>query len=135
MFDQVYQSLQKATETTIQMQQEMFKKCFGFWPGFPMPATYPAEKYREIQKKWAETVTETLTRRRETVEAQFKAGLENIEKAFALGEAKTPEELRAKTLELWKKYFESLRQVYDAQIFDFQAGFEKWFELTTKVPA
>jgi hypothetical protein len=135
MFDQVYQSMQKATEATIQMQQEMFKKYFGLFPGMPIPMAYPGEKYREFQKQWAAIVNEMLKRRRETVEAQFKIGLENIEKAFAIGEAKTPEELRAKTLELWKKSFEGFRQVYDAQMADFQAAFEKWFELTAKVPA
>jgi hypothetical protein len=133
MFDQAYQSLQKMTEVSVQMQQEMFKKWFGMWPGVPMTTAFPVEKYREFQKKWAEAVTEILKRRRETVEGQFKAGLESIEKAFAVGEAKTPEELREKTLELWKKFFESYRQAYDAQLADFQAGFEKWFELT-KVP-
>jgi len=42
--------------------------------------------------------------------------------------------LRAKTLELWKKSFEGFRQVSESQISDFQAVFEKWFELTTKAP-
>ncbi len=134
MFDQVYQSLQKATEMTVKMQQEAFKKWYGLWPEmFIAPAT-PTEKYKEFQKKWAEAVGEMFKKRRESLEVQFKAGLESIEKAFAVGEAQTPEEMKAKTVELWKKYFEGLRQAYDAQITDFQAVVDKWFELT-KVPA
>jgi hypothetical protein len=134
MFDQVYQSLQKANEATLLMQQEMFRKWFSLWPGMPMATAYSAEKYQEFQRKWAAAVNEMFKKRREAVEVQFKAGLENIEKAFALGEAKTPEELRARTLELWKKCFESIRQGYDFQMQDYQTAFEKWCELT-KVPA
>ena len=132
MFDLVYQS-QKATETTVLMQQEMLQKWFGMFPGVPIFPTITMAKFQEFQKKWAVAVTETFKRRRETVEAQFKAGLENIERAFALGQAKTPEEARALVVELWKKCFKSLLEAYSLQMRDLQAGFEKWFKLT-KMP-
>jgi hypothetical protein len=73
-----------------------------------------------------------LKRQREVTGAQFKAGLQNIEKAFQIGEAKTPEELRAKSLELWKKCFDDLRQVYETQLRGFEMATEKWAELTLK---
>ena len=84
------------------------------------------------QKKWAEFVTEQVKRQRETMEAQFSAGLKNIEEAFYLAEAKDPEELRTRTVELWQKSFDCLRKLYESQLRDFQAAAVKWTELVTR---
>jgi hypothetical protein len=135
MFEPVFENLRKATEAGIQIQQEMFKKWVSLWPGVPgMPfvPTAGAEPFLKIQKKWTEFVGEVVKKQRETLEAQFSAGLRNIEAAFHLAEAKDPEELRAKTVELWQKSFECLRQLYDAQVRDFQAAVAKWTELVMK---
>jgi len=124
----------KITEATVGMQQEMFKKWFSLWPGIPAIPNYPPsapEQVKQFQKKWAETVNDLLKRHRETVETQFKAGQQNIEKAFQFGEAKTPEEMRAKSLELWQKCIDSVHQSSEAQIRDFQVAVEKWFEVMT----
>jgi predicted RNase H-like HicB family nuclease len=130
MFDQVIESMRKATEATVLMQQEMFKKWFALWP---MPGAPPAwEQAQQFQKKWAETFTELLKRQHDITEAQFKAGLQNIEKSFHFAEAKSPEELRTKTAELWKQCFESLRQASESQMREFQVVTEKWFELMSR---
>lgn len=131
MFDPLFDSLRKATETSIQMQQEMFKKWIALWPGMTAIPPRP-EQFQQFQKKWAETVNELIKQRRESTEAIFKSGLENIEQTFKLGEVKNVEELRAKTIELWQKYFDSLRQAYEAQVRDFQTAMVRWGELMTK---
>ena len=132
MFELVFESLKRATETTIQMQQEAFRKWATLWPGLPaVPGTF-AEQAQKFQKKWAEFYEELLKKQRETLEAQFSAGLRNIEEAFRLADAKNPEELRTKTIELWQKSFECIRQLYDAQVRDFQAAVAKWTELVMK---
>lgn len=131
MFDQVIDNMRKATEATVQMQQEMYKKWFALWPVSGSPPAW--EQAQQFQKQWAEAFTEVVKRQHETTEIQFKAGLQNIEKAFKLGEIKNPEELRAKTIELWKQCFESLRQASETQMRGFQAAGEKWFELMTHV--
>jgi hypothetical protein len=130
MFDQAIKNLRKASEGTIQFQQDLFKKWVSLWT----PAPAPAEAYSPaaIQKKWVEVVGELIKKHRETLEAQFSAGLKNIEEAFRLAEATDAEELRAKTIELWQKTFEGQRQVYEAQLRDFQAAVAKWSELATK---
>jgi predicted patatin/cPLA2 family phospholipase len=116
----------------------MLNKWLSLWPGVPVMPTYPAAWKEQVQwfrKRWAETVTELLKRQRETLEAQFKFGQQNIEKAFEIGEVKTPEELRAKAVELWQKCFESVLQLSEAQAREFQVAVEKWVELvTTPVP-
>jgi hypothetical protein len=132
MFELVFESLKRATETTIQMQQEAFRKWATLWPGLPaVPGTF-AEQAQKFQKKWAEFYEELLKKQRETLEAQFKAGLKHIEEAFRLAETKDPGELRARTVELWQKVFETLRQSYEAQVRDFQALAIRWTEMVTK---
>jgi hypothetical protein len=140
MFIPVLESMAKMTGAAAEMQQEMFKKWFGLWPAIPwspgMPV-YPvnwSEQAQKFHKRWTEIVSDLLKRQRETMEAQFKAGQQNIEKAFQIGEAKNPEELRAKTLELWQKWFESVRQASEAQMRNFTVAIEKWVELVTPSP-
>jgi hypothetical protein len=131
MFDQVFDNLRKATEATIQMQQELFQKWVSLWPTLPTaPAT--VTEPAKFQKKWLEIVGELLKKQRETLEAQFSTGLRNIEAAFHLAEAKNPEELRTKTVELWQKSFECLQKTYEAQMHEFQNVAAKWVELVTK---
>jgi broad specificity phosphatase PhoE len=131
MFSQVMESMAKVTGATVAMQQEMFKKWFSMWPGM---ATYPpasAEQVERFQKRWADTVSELFRRQRDVTETQFKAGIQNIEAAFKVGEARTPEEVRARAIELWQKCFDNLRQASEAQLRETQVAVEKWFELMT----
>jgi hypothetical protein len=131
MFDQVFDSLRKAADSGLAMQQELFKKWVGLWPGVPTAPAGLGEPVK-FQKKWVEVIGDLIKKERESLEAQFSAGLRNIEEAFRLAEAKDPQELRAKTIELWQKTFEVLRQTYENQLRDFQAAVAKWTELVMK---
>jgi hypothetical protein len=135
MFDPVFETFRQVTEASLHVQQEMFKKAMSLWTGFPAGGPPGVEQVRQFQKKWAEYVGDLLKRQRQVTEAHFKAGLESIEKAFHLGEAKSIEEMRARTLELWQKLFESFKQAYEAQIHEVQGALEKWTELVTKPAA
>ncbi len=99
MFEQVFENLKKITEANAKAQQELFKKWVAAWPGVAGTPPVFGEQFQQAPKQWAETVQNLLKKQREYLETQFKAGLANIEKAFAVGEAKTAEELKAKTLE------------------------------------
>jgi hypothetical protein len=129
MFEHVFDSLRTATEANVQMQQELFKKWMGMFPVVPAAG---GEPFPKLQKKWVEFVAGMVKKQRETMEAQFGAGLKHIEEAFRPAEIKEPEELRTKTIELWQKTFEYIRQAYEAQMRDFQAAVVKWTELMMK---
>jgi len=128
MFDQVFDSLRKAADSGLAMQQELFKKWMGMWPGVQATPAGFGEPVA-FQKKWVEVVGDLIKKERESLEAQFSAGLRSIEEAFRLAEAKDPQELRTKTIELWQKTFECLRQTYETSLRDFQAAVTKWTEL------
>ena len=128
MFEAVFDTLRKATDSTIQMQQELFNKWVGVVPS-ALPVAPPVGDPAKLQKKWVQTFAELFHKQRESMEAQFSDGLRNIEEAFRLAGAKDPEELRARTIELWQKTFELLRQTYEARAHDFQEAVTKWAEL------
>jgi hypothetical protein len=135
MFEKVYENLRAATEANIHMQQELFEKWMAVWTGGSALPFGKTDQFPKVQKKFGEFVAEIIKKQHETWTAQFNAGLKNIEEAFHLPAAKDPEELRAKTIELWQKSFNCLRQTYEAQVRDFQATVAKWMELMTKSAA
>ena len=135
MIEQAYENLRKATESTMQFQQEIFRKWVGVWPGMNQAVPPEAELVHKFQKKWAEFVTELLKKQRETLNKQYEAGLKNIEQSFQAVEVKTPEEFRARMIELYQKSFEGLRQVTEMQQRDFQTAVQKWTEMIAEAAA
>jgi hypothetical protein len=133
MFDQVFDNVRKATETSLQMQQDLFRQWTGCWPGFAKPQVPWPEQVQKFQKEWPQMMTEMMGKYRESIERQYKAGLKSLEEAFHVSEAKDPEELRKKTQELWRKTFECLHELAEAQVRDFEMAVEKWAEFAKKM--
>jgi hypothetical protein len=136
MIDQVFDNFRKASESTMQMQQEFFKQWASQWtnaaPAVPgTPASW-AEQAHTFQKRWLDTVTELMNKHRESLDSQYKAGIKTIEESFRVTEAKSPDDYRRLSEELWRKGFESLKCSTEGQIRDFQAAVQKWFELMPK---
>jgi hypothetical protein len=130
-FEQVFDGFRKATEATVQMQQEMFRQWTAYWPGFPKPQPR-SEQCQKFQKEWAQALTELTQKYQEAWERQYKASMDSLEKAFQLAEAKDAEEFRQKMTELWQKSFDCLKDVSQTQLRNFQAAVEKWLELAKK---
>ena len=138
MFDQVFDNFRKASETTLRAQQDLFHQWMTQWPMFPMGPKTPGsdgvvgEQARSFQKQWTDIVTALMTKHCEALDAQYRAGIRTIEDALRTTEAKSPEEFRRLTEELWRKSFEVLKQTIENQIRDFQIAIEKWSELMTQ---
>ena|SRR5512135_1164182 len=139
MFDQVLDNLRKATDSTIHLQQEMFRQWFQQWtqvPGIPTPGTLlasgVADQVHTFQRKWSETITDLLNKHREALDSQYRAGIRTIEDAFRVGEAKDPAQFLKLTEELWRNSFDCLKTVMEAQMRDFQAAAEKGIEVMSK---
>src|SRR5262249_4602432 len=105
MVEQIFDTMRKAAEANVRMQQELFQRWAALWAGAPVPPAPGAEQAEGFRKKWAEAVQELVRRQRQTQEEQFAAGLKQIEQAFKLAEVKDVDELRARTLELWQQTF------------------------------
>jgi hypothetical protein len=114
------------------LQQEVFQKWFSLGPGKVAPPNGPAEQIGKIKKEWSAFTAELVKKQRGALESQFSAGLEIVEEAVHLAEAKDPEELRVKTIELWQKAFDCQRQLYEGQMRDVQDVVSKWTDLLMK---
>jgi hypothetical protein len=148
MFDQILDNYRKAAESTIQFQQEMLRNLTQQWPqmsGVPTPGAASTEQAQTAWKgaastaqaqaarqKWSETITDMLNKHRETLDSQYRAGIQTIEDAFRVGEAKDPEQVRKLTEELWRQSFDSLKTTVESQMREFQAAMEKWVEVASK---
>jgi hypothetical protein len=137
MFDQILENYRKATEASLQFQQLMMRNWGQQWPatfGVSMPASpgsWP-EQFHKTQKQMAETITDMLNKHRETLDAQYRAGIRSIEEAFRVGEAKDPEQFRKLTEELWRHSYECLKSMAESQMRDLQTVTQKWFDLASQ---
>lgn len=132
MFEQVFANLQNATESTMKMQQEMLQKWVQAFPtAATSGASAPTDAFADVMKKWQEVSTEILTRQKTMVDQNYEAGLKSLEDVFSVAEAKSPQEYQQKVTELYRKSFESLRELTEAQVSEFKAAAEKCSELMT----
>jgi len=139
MFDQILDTYKKAAESTMQFQQIMMRNWTQQWPQMPglglglaNPGAAWMEQAHVAQKKWAETVVGMLDKHRESLDAQYRAGIRIIEDAFRTGEAKDPEQFRRLTEELWRHSFEALKAVTEDQIRECQSAMKKWFDAVSQ---
>ena len=139
MFDQIVDTFRKAIDSSMQIQQDMFRQFVQLWsqvPGVPTPGSVVANSWADqvhtIQRKWTQTITDLLNRHREVLDAQYRAGIRTIEDAFRVGEAKNPEQFRKLTEELWRQTFDGMKSVIETQTRDLQAVTQKGFEAMTK---
>jgi hypothetical protein len=137
MFDQILENYRKATEATLQFQQMMLRGWGQQWPpsfGVPIPTELGSlpEQYSKAQKKLGETITDMLNKHRETLDAQYRAGIRAIEDSFRVGEAKDPEQYRKLVEELWRHSYECLKSLAESQMRDMQTLMQKWFELASQ---
>jgi len=135
MFDQILENYCKATETTMQFQQMMLRSWTQQWPlgfGLSIPTASAPEQAHIAQKKLSETTTDLLNKHRETLDAQYRAGIRAIEDAFRVGEAKDPEQFRKLTEELWRQSYECLKNLVESQMRGIQTLVQKSFELASQ---
>jgi hypothetical protein len=131
--DQAFDSFRKASESTVQMQQEMFKQWSRMWPTTPInTAGMSADWLQSFQKRWVEFVVDSMNRQRESLDSAYKAGVQMVEGTLRLADSKSPDEFRKAAEEQARKNYETFKTLTESQLKDFQAGAEKWFEMMPK---
>ena len=131
MFEQIFDSVRKASEQSVQLQQEMLKQVTQQWMAVPGQAGGGAttDFGRGFQKRLAELSLEFLKKQRESVDAAYASGIQLVEQSYRVSEAKTPDDYRQGVEDLWKKLFESFKDRSESQIRDFQKFSEKSAEI------
>jgi len=126
MFDQLIDGVRKASESSLQMQQEMFKQWTRLFSGQASEAgTQAADWGRGSQKRWVELGIEMLNRHREAIDTIYKSGIQVIEQTFHVAEAKSADDYRRMIEDLWRKLFELQKEQSESQFRDFQTFYEK----------
>jgi hypothetical protein len=136
MFDQMMDGFRKATESSLQIQQEVFKQ----WTQQLMSAQpnmngASADSTRTMQKRWIELTLEMLNKHRASIDAMYASGIQAIEQSFRITDAKSSDEYRRIVDELWHKLFDTLKSQLETQFRDVQRWSEQSFEIAQKAQA
>ncbi len=123
MDDQLFDSFRKASESSLHMQQEILKHWTERWAaGALQTPNASSEASQRAQKRWLALGIELLNKHRAALDGTYAAGIQLIERSFAAAEARSPEEYRRLTEELWRKLFDTYKSQAEAQ-FD---AFKNW---------
>ena len=138
MFEQIFDEYRRAVDSSFKMQQQMYRQWMNGWPVKPPDVTQVVDcsvvkdKIRSYQKKWSQTLAETMESNREVLNLQYKSGIATIESAFRMTEAKTPEEYWRLTQEFWRKSIDSYKMTYEAQSKYVESLAQMWQEMLTR---
>jgi DNA anti-recombination protein RmuC len=132
MYDQVLENMKKATETTLQMQQDALRQWTALWPGMPTPQSIWTDKARDFQKQWSDAVSEIAHKHRNTLDRQYQAAIESLEEALRVNESSNPEEFRKRTEQFFRKSMECFKEASEAQLKEYQDTMNALCELVTK---
>lgn len=123
MFEQIFDSVRKASESSVQLQQEMLKQWSQNWMTMPSGATGSATDWgRGFQKRWADLTLELLNKHRESLDAMYTSAISIVEQSFRVSEARSADDYRRLVEDLSRKLFELFKEQSEAQFRDFQ----KW---------
>jgi len=129
MDNPLLESFRKVSESSMQMQQEMLKHWTERWAGSTsQPQTASSDGSQNVQKRWLALGVELLNKHRASLDSTYAAGIELIEESFGAAGARSPEEYRRMTEELWRKLFDTYRSQAEAQ---FEA-FKDWSTRSTE---
>jgi hypothetical protein len=133
MLDQLMEGFRKASESTLQIQQDMLKHWTQQWMGAsPLAAGASSEWGRGFLQRWQEMAVEMLNKHRESLDATYRAGIQVIEQTFRLSEAKSSDDLRRTAEELWRKMFDTIKSQYETQFEEFHRWTERSFEMAQR---
>ena len=126
MFEQLIDGVRKASESSLHMQQEMFRNWTRLWSSAaPGGGGVSGDWNRASQKRWLELGLEMLGKHREALDATYKSGIQLIEQTFRVTDAKSPDDYRKVVEDLWRKLFDLQKGQAENQLRDFQSWFEK----------
>ena len=130
MVDQLFDNFRKASESSMQIQQEFFKQWTQPWlSGGPFAGSAPGEAGRTLQRRWIELAVDMLNKHRQSLDSTYAAGIQIIEQTFRASDAKSPEDYRHLTEDLWRKLFETFKSQSEAQF----SAFQHWSQKSAEV--
>jgi hypothetical protein len=128
MSEQIFDTYRKVAESWFQMQQDLFRSAApGSFLGAPFAP--PGQGTPDARKRWIDLAVEIMHRHRESLDALYKAWIHAVEKASQIPEAKSSEDYRRATEELWNGWFESVKNQSESQLRDVRTFAEKSLDI------
>ncbi len=126
MLDQLVDGIRRASESSVQMQQEMFRNLTRAWQsGAPGDMSAGGDASRAAQKRGLELVVEMLNKHREAVDSAYKMSIQIIEQSLHLAESTSLNDSRKQAEDLWRKIFDAQKERAESQFRDFQSLLDK----------
>ena len=135
IFEDVFQSIRKAAEANLKLQQEAFLQWSNMWPGAPSTQPSWVDKIQKFHKEWCDTVSDLAAKHREVLDEQYKASLESLDAALKVTESSNPEEFRRRSEQFCRKAVDCMKEVSESQVREFQETAAKWTKLLTQASA
>lgn len=130
MFDLLFETFRKASESSMQMPLDMYKAWTQQWMAAqPSAAGASVEWTRSFQKRWTDFTIESLNKHRESLDSIYRSGIQLIEQTFRVSEAKSSDEYRQIVEDLWRKLLEVFKEQSETQVRDFQTWASKTIEI------
>jgi hypothetical protein len=126
MFDLLFESFRKASESSMQMPLDMIK---NLTQQMPSASGAGLEWSKTLQKRWAEFALESLNKHRESLDSTYRSGIQLIEQTFRVSEVKSSDEYQKIVEELWRKLLDIFKQQSESQVRDIQAWAARSFEM------
>ncbi len=131
MTEPIFDTYRKASESWMHTQQEMLRNATRGWIT-PWPGLGGAT---DAGKRWLDLTVEILNRHRESVDAFYKSVIQLVEQTSRISEAKSPEEARRLTEEIWGQWFESFKNQSESRMRDAQTFTERSLEIAQNAQA
>ncbi len=133
MMDQFFDNFRKAAESSLQIQQELFKQWTQPWSSGGPFAGAGGDVGRNVQRRWVELSVDLLNKHRQSLDSTYAAGIQIIEQTVRASDAKSPDDYRQLMEDLWRKLFETFKTQSEAQFSAFQQWSQKSAEAAQDV--
>jgi hypothetical protein len=126
MFDLLFESFRKASESSMQAPMDILKNLTQQMPG---ASGAGMEWSKTFQKRWADLAIESLNKHRESMDSAYRSGIQLIEQTFRISDVKSSADYQRTVEELWQKLLDVLKEQSEAQVRDLQTWAAKSFEM------
>lgn len=130
--DQMFESFRRASVSSFQLQQEMWRQWTGQLPWTANPFGGSTDWIQQVQRRWAELANDSVDRHRELLDAMYKLATQSLAETSHLYASRSPEEHRRGIEEMRSKMLETFKNQADAQLRELQKAAEKWFDVLVK---
>ena len=126
MFDLLFESFRKASESSMQVPMDMIK---NLTQQMPTASGAGMEFSKTFQKRWAELAIESMNKHRESLDSTYRTGIQLMEQALRVSDVKSSAEYQKIVEELWRKLVDVYKEQSEGQVRDLQTWAAKSFEM------